>query len=127
MAGMLLLPAATVHAQDALVPVRDLYESASYEAALAALDRMPGGGGAAAIEAEQYRVFCLIALGRTLEAERAIQRIVTADPMFQLTSADTSPRCSIVKYAIHRWASMAYGACKAWVGQACRQRVHVPQ
>lgn len=92
-AGMLVMgSASSVRAQDGLTPVRELYESASYEAALAALDSMPEAAGSSAIEAEQYRVFCLVALGRSLEAERVIERIVSADPTFQLAEADTSPR-----------------------------------
>lgn len=84
--------AVSAQAQDGLMPVRELYESASYEAALAALDSMPDATSVPAIEAEQYRVFCLVALGRASEAERVIERIVTADPTFQLAEAETSPR-----------------------------------
>lgn len=92
-AGALVLGlASSVRAQDGLTPVRELYESASYEAALAALDSMSDAAGPSAIEAEQYRVFCLVALGRSFEAERVIERIVAADPTFQLAEADTSPR-----------------------------------
>jgi TonB family protein len=92
-AGALLMPgAASGQAEDALMPIRELYESASYEAALAALDSMSGTGHQRAIEAEQYRVFCLVALGRSSEAEHAIERIVMADPMFAPAEAETSPR-----------------------------------
>ena len=93
LAGALVIGlAATARAQDGLTPVRELYESASYEAALAALDSMVGSPSSPTIEAEQYRVFCLVALGRASEAERVIERIVTADPTFRLAEADTSPR-----------------------------------
>jgi TonB family protein len=92
-AGALVMGAASsARAQDGLTPVRELYESASYEAALAALDSMSAAAGPPAIEAEQYRVFCLVALGRSSEAERVIERIVSADPTFQLAEAETSPR-----------------------------------
>lgn len=92
-AGALLVPgSAWGQSEDALTPIRELYESASYEAALAALDSMSGSGHQRAIEAEQYRVFCLVALGRSSEAEHAIERIVMADPMFAPPEAETSPR-----------------------------------
>jgi tetratricopeptide (TPR) repeat protein len=81
----------TLAAQEPLAEVRALYAAASYEAALSALatlDPAPETRG----EAEQYRAFCLIALGRTADAERAIEGVVAADPLYVPQSADVSPR-----------------------------------
>ena len=68
--------------QDALNAARDLYASAAYEDALAVLNRMPEATTRTPDEARtlsQYRAFCLLALGRTAEAERAIETMITRD------------------------------------------------
>jgi hypothetical protein len=81
-------------AQDSLASARDLYASAAYEDALAVLNRLPPAPRSSedmrAIE--QVRVFCLLALGRTTEAERGIETIVAAQPMYHGGEADMSPR-----------------------------------
>ena len=79
--------------QDSIAAARDLYASAAYEDALALLNKLPGTPRPAdeARAIEQYRAFCLLALGRTAEAERAIETVVTADPMYRPTT-DLSPR-----------------------------------
>ena len=41
---------------------------------------------------DQYRAFCLLALGRTADAEQAIEAVVSADPFYQPSDADVSPR-----------------------------------
>lgn len=81
-------------AQDSVDAARELYAAAAYEDALAVLNRLHPGDRPA-IEArsiEQYRAFCLLALGRGPEAERAIASVVTADPLYQPQQADVSPR-----------------------------------
>lgn len=78
--------------QDSVAAARDLYASAAYEDALAVLNRLPAGRPAEeARTIEQYRAFCLLALGRAAEAEQAIETVVAADPMYRPT-ADLSPR-----------------------------------
>src|SRR5262249_44001633 len=74
--------------QDSIAAARDLYASAAYEDALAVLNRLPGSGRPAdeARAIEQYRAFCLLALGRTSEAERAIETVVAAEPMYRPTT-----------------------------------------
>jgi TonB family protein len=79
-----------LNAQDPLGRVRDLYEAADYEQALALLSTLTGP--AASTEASAYRVFCLFALGRNAEARSVVEGIVRADPMFQPTTAQVSPR-----------------------------------
>lgn len=84
---------AAVRAEDSLASARDLYATANYEDALGVLNRIRTtdrrGDDLPAID--QYRAFCLLALGRTADAEQAIAAVVAADPFFQ-PSADASPR-----------------------------------
>ena len=82
-----------VHAADELQAARDLYASAAYEEALAALNRARAAGvpPADAFALEEYRAFCLLALGRGTEAQSAIENLVMADPLFR-PSVDVSPR-----------------------------------
>ena len=77
-------------AQDTLQHLRDLYASAAYEDALAVVTRLDAGEPTP--EVEQYRVFCLIALGRTAEAERAVEDVIKTSPRYRPESADASPR-----------------------------------
>jgi hypothetical protein len=88
-------PAATASAQepaaDPLSRAKALYASASYEEALSLLNGL-ALADQEAIEAAQYRAFCLIALGRTEDATRAIESVVADDPMFMPSAADLSPR-----------------------------------
>jgi TonB family protein len=88
----LLLSTAPALAQNALDPVRDLYASAAYEEALSALGRLKAEAPDTDLEIERYRVLCLIALGRSAEAERVIESIVTADPLYQPSPTDAAPR-----------------------------------
>src|SRR5215471_10568164 len=91
--GMLTVLVAPARAdQDSVATARDLYASAAYEDALAVLNRLPAGRPAEEARAiDQYRAFCLLALGRTSEAERAIESVVAAEPMYRPTT-DLSPR-----------------------------------
>lgn len=75
-------------AQETLQQVKDLYANAAYEDALGVLSRLPSSGQR--LEIERYRVFCLIALDRTAEAEKAIAGILAQDPLYTLDEA--SPR-----------------------------------
>jgi TonB family protein len=81
-------------AQDALVAARDLYKAAMYEDALVRLNTLRGSAHMATDDRviEQYRAFCLLALGRTSEAERAIEAVVKAAPSFRPSEAEESPR-----------------------------------
>src|SRR5688572_17718235 len=71
---------------DSLVKAKALYAEASYDEALAILK---GNDGA---EAFQYRALCLLALGRTPEAERALESLITVAPTFAIAEADLPPR-----------------------------------
>src|SRR5204862_4375680 len=81
-------------AQDPLVAARDLYRAAEYEDALGRLDslRRSAHSGDDSRFIEEYRAFCLLALGRTAEAQRAMEAVVVAAPSFRPSDADESPR-----------------------------------
>ena len=75
-----------------LATARELYSSAAYEDALAVLNSLPADRPAdEAREADQYRAFCLLALGRAGEAESAIAKVILRDPSYRPAS-DVSPR-----------------------------------
>jgi tetratricopeptide (TPR) repeat protein len=90
--------ATTAAAQDALNPARQLYAAADYEGALAALERVsPGAENASAVakEVEKYRVLCLMALGRTAEADAAIEQMLKMDPLYEPSLSDAPPRIRV--------------------------------
>jgi hypothetical protein len=81
-------------AQDSLASARDLYASAAYEDALAVLNRLPAAPRSAddTRAIAEYRAFCLLALGRSTEAERAIESLIAEQPMARPMTNDMSPR-----------------------------------
>jgi len=90
-----LFVATSAAAQDALNPARQLYASADYEGALTALERLstsPENASAVAKEAGKYRVLCLIALGRTAEADATIEQMLKTDPLYEPSPSDAPPR-----------------------------------
>ena len=80
--------------QDAVSTARDLYASAAYEDALSVLNRVPEASRPVdeAKTIAQYRAFCLLALGRTGEAERAIEAVISREPTYRPAANDVSPR-----------------------------------
>ena len=74
--------------QETLQHVKDLYASAAYEDALGVLARLQSPDQR--LEIERYRVYCLIALDRPAEAEKAILGILTEDPLY--SPEDAAPR-----------------------------------
>jgi hypothetical protein len=93
-AGMWLAAAAAVGgAQDPLSAAKDLYASAAYEDALSTLSRVDGSTAPeVARQADEYRAFCLYALGRTREAESIAETMIRKEPLARLAAADASPR-----------------------------------
>jgi tetratricopeptide (TPR) repeat protein len=90
-----VLSAAHAGAQDAdLLAARDLYASAAYDDALTMLNRLRSSDHPASQSRaiEQYRAFCLLALGRPADAEQAIEAVVAAEPSYQPGESDASPR-----------------------------------
>lgn len=74
-----------------LITAKDLYASARYDEALTVLNGLRGGDNVDRRSVEQYRSLCLLALGRSSEAESAIAAVVAADPTYR-PGADESPR-----------------------------------
>jgi len=90
----LVLPAGQSSGQDSLQAAKDLYASASYEDALAILTRLERSD--APVEVQQYRAFCLIALGRLNEAEQVIEWVVSANPKYAPGDMDAPPRIQAI-------------------------------
>jgi tetratricopeptide (TPR) repeat protein len=84
-AASVALAAVQPAASDSLDSVRQLYASADYESALATLERLPPTTAPVveATEIARYRALCLIALGRTADAELALEQIVRINPSYQ--------------------------------------------
>lgn len=85
-----LTPTVIGGTQDQLARAKDFYAAAAYEEALQVLGQLPARGQATEVDA--YRVYCLLALGRSQEATTAIESIVRTDPLYRPTEADASPR-----------------------------------
>jgi hypothetical protein len=87
------LAARPVRAQEFLEPAVAQYESADYEGALSALDDASGYATSTTdrVAIDHYRVLCLLALGRTDDAQAATGRVFTMHPGYSL-DADSSPR-----------------------------------
>jgi TonB family protein len=92
--GLVVVAAAPAAAQNNLATARELYAAAAYEEALNLLNllqqREQGADEQQAIQ--QYRAFCLLALGRTADAEQAIEAVVSARPSYHPSETDLSPR-----------------------------------
>ena len=91
--------------EDPLKTARDLYASAAYEEALSELTKVRSGYAAAAETVrttDAYRAFCLVALGRTREAEAVAETLVRKDPMMPLDLRDASPRIEEMFTAVRK-------------------------
>lgn len=88
----LAVPAAA--RQNSLEVARDLYASARYDEALVVLNGLrPNANVTTDLKwIEQYRSLCLLALGRGEEADAAIAAVISADPLYQPSEAEASPR-----------------------------------
>jgi tetratricopeptide (TPR) repeat protein len=83
-------PVAARGAQDPLARAKDFYAAAAYEDALQVLTEL--GARKPAADVAAYRVYCLLALGRTDEAKATVEGLVRIDPTFHPSEADASPR-----------------------------------
>jgi hypothetical protein len=103
-AGALLTPALAGAQDGDLSAARDLYASAAYDDALTILNRLRSAEHPASQSRaiEQYRAFCLLALGRSADAERAIEAVVAAEPSFQPGEGDASPRIRLAFTSVRR-------------------------
>ena len=92
--AVLLLSGPRLHAQDSLEAARQLYASAEYTSALTMLNTLATTNSpreerrAIAL----YRTLCLLAVGRRQEADRAIESMVSADPLYRPDADDIPPR-----------------------------------
>ena len=90
---LVLAASAFAAASDELARAKDLYRSASYDEALVALNQIAREtSGAALVETNELRLFCLIALDRKNEARVAIEAMVNNDPFYKLSADQASPR-----------------------------------
>jgi TonB family protein len=84
--------ASIVHAADEpLSDAKALFASASFDGALAALERLDAAN-AARPEALEYKALCLLALGRSADAQKITETLVTTIPTFAPAEGDLSPR-----------------------------------
>lgn len=92
--AFLLATAPSLHAQQSVAAARELYASAEYNDALAMLDSLAlrdhSPDDRRAIEL--YRTLCLLAVGRRADADRAIESLVTHDPLYRPASDEIPPR-----------------------------------
>jgi hypothetical protein len=93
----IVMMAPGVSAADTLAAAKDLYASAAYDEALAVLNKLLAGVPARdeRREIELYRTLCLVAIGRSAEADKAIEAMVTRDPLFRPLGEDIPPRMRI--------------------------------
>ena len=78
-------------ADEPLADAKALFAAASFDGALAALDRLDSANGGRP-EALEYKALCLLALGRSADAQKITETLVTTVPTFAPADADLSPR-----------------------------------
>jgi TonB family protein len=107
---VLMGTASLVAAQDdPLKTARDLYASAAYAEALAELARVESAASTSATspttarDTDAYRTFCLVALGRTAEAQAVAESLVRRDPMLSIGQfPDAAPRIATMFASVQR-------------------------
>ena len=96
--AIILAALTTSSAQESLSDARQLYAAADYKGALTMLNTLlaasPSPQERQSIEL--YRTFCLVALGNTDEANKAIEAMVSRDPLYRPNMDDVPPRLRTV-------------------------------
>src|SRR6185503_21325310 len=96
--AMILAAVTPSAAQETLANARQLYASADYKSALTMLNTLlatsPSPQDRQSIEL--YRTFCLVAIGNTDEANKAIEAMVSRDPLYRPNMDDVPPRLRTV-------------------------------
>ncbi len=96
--AMILAAALPSAAQESLATARQLYASADYKGALMMLNTLlsasPSPQDRQSIEL--YRTFCLVAMGSNDEANKAIESMVSRDPLYRPNPDDVPPRLRTV-------------------------------
>lgn len=84
-----------------LAAAKALYASGAYEEALT---RLPStaDAGASADETNQYRALCALALGRTAEAQRALEELIARRPLFKMSETEVSPKLVTMFHDVRR-------------------------
>jgi TonB family protein len=107
--------AARATAADPLDAAKALYRSASYEAALVALNSPPPESDAD--EVDQYRALCLLGLNRAPDAQLAIDRLVARHPLMQFDESESPKVIAMYRDARSRLlppaAKSLYASAKA--------------
>lgn len=111
-------PAWAAPGEDSVDAAKDLYGAASYDDALAMLNRLHDGGAVDRRSVGLYRALCFMALGKTPEADRAMEELILDDPLYRPADADLSPRVRATFAAVRRRLLPAviqqrYGQAKA--------------
>lgn len=75
-------------ADERLGKAKDLYASAAYEDALNVLDDLAKATPAETSDVEEYRAFCLYALGRPTESDAIFASLMKRDPAFHIEEED---------------------------------------
>lgn len=90
---VVLLAADSLQAQEQLASARALYAAAQYDQALEVLNRLSDGESSdpERQQIELYRTLCLFAVGRRADADRAIESIISREPLYQ-PGSDLPPR-----------------------------------
>ena len=84
---------AGTHAGSPLENAKALYDSASFDEALAVLDNLGRTQPETDVEeVQRYRALCLLALNRTPEAQSAIEIVFSRNPMYKLSEGEAPPR-----------------------------------
>jgi hypothetical protein len=94
LAVFLAFAARAASADVELGEAQKLYAAAAFEEALAVLDRLDLDGAKPdeIASVNRYRAGCLMALGRSADAERAMEVVTKAQPELDATRFDESPR-----------------------------------
>ena len=106
---------------DPISAARELYTSAAYPDALAALDRLaenPAANDREIATIHHYRALCLLALNRPQEATSAIETMVAKDPLYSLPQDELAPRTrqtfvEVQRRALSSLAQERYAHAKA--------------
>ena len=83
---LVALPA-LLSAEDPLAAAKELYASANYEEALAALAMVESSAAEATRQVDMYRAFSLYAVGRLTEAEMVAESLIRREPLVVLDQA----------------------------------------
>jgi tetratricopeptide (TPR) repeat protein len=89
-------------AQDHMARVKALYASAAYEEALAELDTFGLALDRDSLQPAEYRILCLLALGRSESAQLDIEQLILRHPMYRPDPSLVSPRVRATFQAVRR-------------------------